>query len=159
MPLRRRSDGGGGRRSWGAGAIAKLVAAMFGIGCLGLAAYFVYYNQADLKRFFSTPKPPDAAALGKAIEDAYSVLRPTKITTTDIAVGTRDVRHDLVVLPKKTSLLRANAEITRVVEKAGGQVIYGIESNDDKGRKPAVTLGISDGQGLVREIRLELGKK
>ena len=53
------------------------------------------------------------------------------------------------------TLLRANLIITRAVETAGGSISYGIESVDEKRRWKAVTLGITDGDSLVREVRLE----
>ena len=62
-------------------------------------------------------------------------------------------------IPKDSSLLRANAEITEAVEKAGGEVAYGIESSDEKGRKVAVTIGVSIRRDLVREIKIERSTK
>ncbi len=159
MPPRRQSDGKGGGRRGRIRVVAEVLAAVVAVGFIAIVAYYCYHYRADLKRFFSTPKPPDIATLDKAIEDAYARIQPAKISTSSVAMGTRQTRYDRVEIPKKASLLRANFEITSAVEKAGGEILYGVESTDEKGRKTGVTLAISDGQGIVREIRLETGKK
>lgn len=156
MPRRGQSGSQGRSR---AGRHAKLVAgvvlcALLAV-CLAAAAYQVHSHRAELKRFFSNPPPPDPALVDAAVDEAYARIAPTKITTTQVTVGSKEVRQDRILLPKAGSLLRANAEITAAVEKAGGEVAYGVESGDDKGRKTGVTLGVSVQKKLVREIRIE----
>jgi hypothetical protein len=65
-----------------------------------------------------------------------------------------EIPRDRVVLPRGASVLRANLAITRAVEKAGGTVLYGVESTDSKRRWQTVTLGISAGDSLIREVML-----
>ena len=55
----------------------------------------------------------------------------------------------------QTHLVGEGMLLTRAIEKAGGEVLFGIESTDSRRRWQAVTMGISDGDSLVREIRLE----
>jgi hypothetical protein len=123
--------------------------------CLAAVGYEIHGHRAEIKQFFSNPPPPDPVLVDTAIDEAYTRLAPTKITKSQATIGSRDVRQDRVLLPKTGSLLRANAEITAAVERAGGEVAYGIESGDDKGRKTGVTLGVSVRKNLVREIKLE----
>ncbi|MFZ1945984.1 MAG: hypothetical protein WAW06_00370 [bacterium] len=150
MPPRRQAGGGGGRRRGKVAGTLVVVAVVF--ACLGAAGYRVYQSRDELKRFFSNPPPPDAAAIDRALEAAYSKIGPTKVTAGTEAGG---LRRDRVEIAKTASITRANAEITGAVEKVGGRVAYGIESADEKGRKVAVTVGIAIGRKLVREIRLE----
>ena len=65
------------------------------------------------------------------------------------------MRCDLLELSRETSVFRANHEITHAVEKAGGRIEYGLDSSDERRRWRTVTLGISDGDSLIREIRLK----
>jgi hypothetical protein len=58
------------------------------------------------------------------------------------------------VLDRGGSVLRANLVITRAVERAGGDILYGVESTDRKRRWQTVTLGVSAGDSLIREITL-----
>ena len=159
MSPRRRSGGQGGGRRGKANLIAKLVAAAAVVAVAVIAANYVYFYRAELKHFFSTPKPPDAAALDKAITEAYARLKPVKVTTSPADPSAHQVARDRVEIAKAASLLRANSEITSAVEKAGGLIAYGIESSDNKGRKTGVTLAVSNGQTIVREISVERGKK
>ena len=159
MPPRRQSSGKGGGVRGRLKLTAKILAAAAVVAMAVVAANYVYFYRADLRHFFSTPKPPDAATLDKAIEAAYAKLAPVKVSTTSLAAGTQQVKHDRVVLAKKASFLRANYEITCAVEKAGGRISSGIESTDDKGQETSVTLTVSDGRTVVREIRLERSKK
>lgn len=129
------------------------------LGCIAAGAYQVHSHREELKRFFSNPPPPDPALVEEAIEEAYARIAPAKITTSQITIGARQVRQDRLLLPKTGSLLRTNAEIAAAVEKAGGEVAYGIESADEKGRKTGVTLGVSVQRNLVREIRIERSTK
>ena len=150
MPPRRRSGGGGGRRQGKAVVAGVVIAAI--LGCAAIGAYHVYQSRAELKRFFSNPSPPDAAAIDRALEGAYSKIKPTKVVA---GAEAGDPRRDRVEIAKTASITRANGEITAAVENAGGRVAYGIESADEKGRKVAVTIGIAIGRRLVREIRVE----
>lgn len=129
------------------------------VGFIAAASSYVYYNRAELKRFFSNPPPPDEATVGRAIEEAYTRIKTTKVTSSTGLVGGKAITQDRVQIPKDSSLLRANAEITEAVEKAGGEVAYGIESSDEKGRKVAVTIGVSIRRDLVREIKIERSTK
>jgi hypothetical protein len=159
MPPRRqsRSKGGGGRGR--IKLIAQTLAVAAAVVIAVVAANYVYFYRAELKHFFSTPKPPDAATLDKAIEAAYARIGPVKVSTSSLAAGTQQLKHDRVVIGKKASFLRANYEITCAVEKAGGRISSGVESTDNKGQETSVTLTVSDGQAVVREIRLERSKK
>jgi hypothetical protein len=159
MPPRRQSGGKGGGRRGRIKLVAKVLAAAAVVVIAVVAANYVYFYRAELKHFFSTPKPPDAATLDKAIEAAYARIEPVKVSTTSLAAGTQQVKHDRVVIGKKASFLRANYEITCAVERAGGRIASGVESTDDKGRETSVNLTVSDGQTVVREIRLERSKK
>jgi hypothetical protein len=154
MPPRRRSGRGGGRRV-GFKAVVGIILAAVAIVCLATAAYYFYENRTAIKRFFARPQPPDAAAIEMAIREAYASIKPAKVSSSTVTVGGRQITQDRVELPKAASLARANAEITRAVESAGGEVAYGVESSDQSGRKVGVTLGVSIQKGLVREIRLE----
>jgi len=159
MPPRRQSGGKGGGRRGRTKLIAKVLAAAAVIVLAVVAANYVYFYRAEIRHFFSTPRPPDAVTLDKAIEAAYAKIGPVKVSTTSLAAGTQQVRHDRVVIGKKASFLRANYEITCAVEKAGGRIASGVESTDDEGRATSVTLTVSDGQAVVREIRLERSKR
>jgi len=159
MPLRRQSDGGEGRARGGRGRHTRVVVGIvlwaLLAGCLAAGAHQTYSHRAELKHFFSNPPPPDPALIDAAIEEAYARIAPAKVTTSYVTIGDREVRRDRVLLPKTGSLLRANAEIAGGVEKAGGEVAYGIESADEKGRKIGVSLGVSIRKKLVREIKIE----
>ena len=159
MPLRRQPGGRGrGRGDRGlrrartvAGIVAAIVLAVF----LGSVVYKVYNHRSEVRRFFSNPPPPEPGTIDLAIEEAYAKIKPTEVTTTNAEIGGEQVREDRVLLPKTASLLRANAEIARAVESAGGEMAYGIESADDRGRKTGLTLGVSIDKKLVRQIRIE----
>jgi hypothetical protein len=140
-------------------AVVGIVLGAILVGIAATAASYVYYNRAELKRFFSNPPPPDAATIARAIDQAYGRIKPTEVTSSMGTVAGKTVPQDRVQIPKTASLLRANAEITEAVEKAGGEIAYGVESSDEKGRKVAVTLGIAIRKNLVREVRLERSTK
>ncbi|HVP58477.1 MAG TPA: hypothetical protein VMU02_10290 [bacterium] len=159
MPPRRQAGGKGGGRRVSVKLVAKILGAVAGIVIAVLVANYVYFYRADLKHFFSTAKAPDAAAIDKAIADAYTRIAPLKVSTTSLAAGTHQIKQDRVVIAKKGSLLRANYEITHAIEGVGGRIASGVESTDDKGHGASVTLAVSDGQMVVREIRLERSKK
>jgi len=140
-------------------AIGGIVIGAILVGIVAAAASYVYYNRAALKHFFSNPPPPDAATIGRVLDEAYARIQPTKITSSMGVVAGKTIPQDRVQIPKAFSLLRANAEITEAVEKAGGEIAYGIESSDEKGRKVAVTLGVAIRKNLVREVRVERSTK
>lgn len=160
MSRRGQPGGQGSARARGRAKLAAgiVLAALVAI-CVAVTAYQVQSHRAELKRFFSNPPPPDPAQVDAAVDEAYARIAPLKITTSRVSIGAREMRQDRVVLPKTGSLLRANAEITAAVENAGGEVAYGIESEDDKGRKTGVTLGVSVQKSLVREIKIERSTK
>lgn len=140
-------------------AVGGIIAGAILVGAIAAASSYVYYNRVELKRFFSNPPPPDTATVGRAIEEAYARIKPAKVTSSTAMVAGKAIPQDRVQIPKDSSLLRANAEITEAVERAGGEIAYGIESSDEKGRKVGVTLGVSIRRNLVREIRVERSTK
>lgn len=117
-------------------------------------AALVYFSDDLIERLVS-PEVPDGAAIAAAVERAYVRIGPAGVTTSSIDMGGRLIRYDYVMLSRRHSLLRANLELTRAVEKAGGGVIYGIESFDEPKRRQFLTLGISSGDSLMCEVRLE----
>ena|GEM_PF-2095906 len=130
--------------------VIKLIAAVAVI--IALAAV-VYFSGDFLERLLK-PEPPDSAAIAAAVESAYVRIKPVSVSTSSSEIGGNAVRLDYVELSRSRSLLRANLEITRAVERAGGEVLYGIESRDEHRRKQFLTLGISNGEGLVCEVKL-----
>lgn len=117
-------------------------------------AALVYFSDDLIERLVS-PEVPDGAAIAAAVESAYVRIGPAGVTTSSIDLDGRLIRYDYVMLSRKGSLLRANLEVTRAVEKAGGGVMYGIESFDEPKRRQFLTLGISSGGSLMCEVRLE----
>jgi hypothetical protein len=120
---------------------------------LALAA-FVYFSRDAIERVMA-PDTPDAGAIAAAVDSAYVRIRPVSVKTSSIDMDGRPVRYDYVRLSRKRSVLRANLELTRAVENAGGAVMYGIESYDERKRKQFLTLGISSSDSLVCEVKLE----
>jgi hypothetical protein len=135
--------------------VAGVVAAAVLVSLLAAGADRLHSHRAEIKRFFSNPPSADPALVEAAIEEAYERIAPAKVSASRVTIAAREIRQDRVVLPKNGSLLRANAEITGAVERAGGEVAYGTESADEKGRKIGVTLGVSVRKNLVREIKIE----
>jgi hypothetical protein len=118
---------------------------------LGAAAYVFRGDVVDL---FSPPPAPDANAINSAVDSAFAVIDPQDHSASVVEVGGREVPRDRIVLHAASSALRANLEITRAVERAGGTILYGVESTDQKRRWQTVTLGVSAGDSLIREIML-----
>jgi hypothetical protein len=87
------------------------------------------------------------------VDSAFVALDPQEVSAATDA-GDSEKPRDRVVLSRGASVLRANLIITRAVEKAGGTVLYGIESFDSKRRWQTVTLGISAEDSLIREVLL-----
>ena len=118
---------------------------------LGTAGYVF---RTDIVDFFSPPPPPDVAAIHKAVDSAFVVIDPQEVSAAPADMGNCEIPRDRVVLPNGASVLRANLTLTRAVERAGGTVLYGVESTDRKRRWQTVTLGISAGDSLIREVML-----
>ena len=121
------------------------------IAALGLGGYVF---SSDIIDFFSPPPPPDPHAINRAIDSAFARIDPEDLSTSTMEVEDCELPRDRLVLPGTASALRANLEITRAVERAGGTILYGIESTDRKRRWQTVTLGVSAGDSLIREIML-----
>jgi hypothetical protein len=155
MPPRRQAGRRGAAGKRGAKVIAGIILAAIALGALAIAAHSVYQNRSEIRRFFAKPRPPDPAAVERAIDQAYSEIKPLKVTTSTATVGGREIRRDLVELPKSVAIARANARIAEAVEEAGGEVAYGVESGEEGARRVVVTVGVSVGKRLVREIKLE----
>ena len=94
------------------------------------------------------------SAINRAVDSAFVVIDPQEVSAATTDIEDREIPTDRVVLPKGASVLRANLTLTRAVERAGGTVLYGVESTDRKRRWQTVTLGISAGDSLIREVML-----
>jgi hypothetical protein len=114
-----------------------------------------YAVRQPVRGLFVPEDRADVTVLHAAVDSACAAVRPARSTTSTIDLGGRDVRCDLLELPRDASVFRANREITLAVEKAGGRISYGLDSSDEKRRWRTITLGISDGDSLVREVRLK----
>jgi hypothetical protein len=131
--------------------VARLIAA---IALLAAMAALVYFSRDALERIIP-PGGPDSASVAAAVESAYVRILPVSVNTGTVDMGGRRIRYDYVRLSRSRSVLRANLEITRWVENAGGDIIYGIESYDESGRRQFLTLGIGRGDSLIQEIKIE----
>jgi hypothetical protein len=114
-----------------------------------------YVFRGRLIELYPPPERADLARLHAAVDSACASLDTRKSSSASVDLGNREIRQDRLELPRRSSLLRANLIVTRAVERAGGTVSYGIESVDEKRRWQTVTLGVTDGDSLVREVRLE----
>jgi hypothetical protein len=121
------------------------------IACAAVAAYLLY-NPARL--IFARPERADVAVLERAMDSVYAVVAPSNLESSVVDMDGGPLRCDLLELPRDASLVRTNLAIKRAVEKAGGEVVYGLESSDDRRRWQTVTLGVSDGDSLIREVIL-----
>ena len=121
------------------------------LAALGAAGYIF---RGDIVDLFSPPPPPDVGAINLAVDSAFALLHPKDVSASRTDLGSCEIPRDRVTLPSDISLLRANLAITQTVEKAGGSIIYGIESTDRKRRWQTVTLGIAAGDSLIREVVL-----
>jgi hypothetical protein len=88
------------------------------------------------------------------VDSVFVAIDPERVSQETTEQGGSEIPSDRLLFPGCASALRANLEITRAVEKAGGTVLFGIESIDNKRRWQTVTLGISAGDSLIREILL-----
>lgn len=120
---------------------------------MALAA--LIHFSGDLIERVASPDFPDSGAIAAAIDSAYVRIEPAGVTTAWRAMGPGRIRYDYVMLSRKRSVLRANLELTRAVERAGGGVAYGIQSFDEARRKQFLTLGILSGDSLICEVKLE----
>jgi hypothetical protein len=119
--------------------------------CAGIAVYML---QEPVRLILASRERADVAVLERAIDSVYAVVTPSEVSSSSMDLDGLQVRCDLIELPRDASLIRTNLAIKRAVEKAGGEVVYGVESSDDRRRWQTVTLGVSDGDSLIREIRL-----
>jgi len=122
------------------------------IVCMAVAGYLL---RDRIVEYLSPPPRADITLLNAAVDSACASLETRKASTSTVDLGGHQLTQDRLELPGASSLLRANLIITRAVETAGGTISYGIESVDEKRRWQTVTLGITDGDSLVREVRLE----
>ena len=122
------------------------------IACLAMTGHLF---KDRIVKFLSPPPRASVGLLNAAVDSACASLETRKATSSTVILGEQEITQDRLELPGKSSMLRANLIITRAVERAGGKVAYGIESVDEKRRWQTVTLGVSDGDSLIREVRLE----
>jgi len=132
-------------------AVAGLIALI--VVVLIVAAGCLYKGR--IVEFLSPPQRAELTVLNAAVDSACASLETRKTSSAPVDLGDREIARDRLELPPTSSLLRANLIVTRAVERAGGTVTYGIESQDEKHRWQAVTLGVTDGDSLIREVRLE----
>jgi hypothetical protein len=130
----------------------KAVAAVILLVAIVAIAYAV--SQPAL-RILNHRERADIALLNAAVDSACAAIEPREASVSTFDLGGHEVRYDLLELSRDTSVFRANREITGAVEKAGGRIAYGLDSSDGKRRWQTVTLGISDGDSLIREVRLK----
>ena len=88
------------------------------------------------------------------MDSVLAVIDPDRVSQETSEAGGTEIPRDRLVIPGSASALRANLTIRRAVEKAGGAILYGVESTDSKRRWQTVTLGISAGDSLIREVLL-----
>jgi len=143
------------RRKKSAGKHRKTTGCLFALVIIICMAGTGYLLRGRIAEFLSPPQRADLDILNAAVDSACASLETRKSSSTTVDLGDHQVDLVRLELPGTSSLLRANLIITRAVETAGGSISYGIESVDEKRRWQTVTLGITDGDSLVREVRLE----
>jgi hypothetical protein len=121
------------------------------IGVLVIAGYVFRREIVD---FLSPPPPPDVTAIHGAVDSAFAGITTQEMSASVVELDGCEVPRDRLVLPSGASAFRANLAITRAVERAGGSILYGVESTDRKKRWLTVTLGVSAGDSLIREVML-----
>jgi hypothetical protein len=130
----------------------RLIGSIILVCFIAAAAYGL---KDEIRNFFTYKHRADVGVLHQAIDSVYTVLDPRRVSTSTTDPGGHRVRCDRVELSRGSSIIRANHKLTRAVEKAGGEVVLGIESSDQGRRWQIVTLRISDGDSVIREIALE----
>jgi hypothetical protein len=118
---------------------------------LGTAAYSFRSHIAGV---FSSAPPPDPDAINRSLDSVLAGMAGRGISSSAVEIDGIEVRRDRLVLDGAAASMRANLDITRAVEKAGGSILYGVESTDPKRRFQTVALGVSCGDSLIREIML-----
>lgn len=127
---------------------------LFTIVVVAGLAIAAYVFGGDIMDFLIPPPPPDVNAINQAVDSAFVRIDPQDLSASIVELEDCSITRDRLVLRRGASALRANLEITRAVEKAGGMILYGVESTDQKRRWQTVTLGVSAGDSLIREIML-----
>jgi hypothetical protein len=143
------------RRKKSAGRHRKATGCLFALIVIICIAAAGYLMRDRIVEFLSPPPRADLTVLHAAVDSACASLETRKASSTTVDLGDHQLAQDRLELPAASSLLRANLIITRAAENAGGAISYGIESVDEKRRWQTVTLGITDGDSLIREVRLE----
>ncbi len=154
MPVRRdftRAGRPSGRSPLATTTNVRNLSAVIVLIALGTAGYVF---RTDIVDFFSPPPAPDVAAINRAVDSAFVAIDPQEVSAATADMEDCEIPRDRVVLSRGASVLRANLTLTRAVERAGGTVLYGVESTDRKRRWQTVTLGISAGDSLIREVML-----
>jgi len=143
------------RRKKPAGKHRKEIGALFALVVIVCIAAAGYLFKDRIVEFLSPPPRADLTVLNAAVDSACASLETSKTSSSTVDLGDHELTQDRLELPRTSSLLRANLIVTRAVERAGGSISYGIESVDEKRRWQTVTLGVTDGDSLIREVRLE----
>jgi len=143
------------RRKKSAGKHRKAIGCLFALIIILCIAGTGYLLRDRITEFLSPPPRANLTVLNAAVDSACASLETRKTSSSTVDLGDHQLAQDLLELPRTSSILRANLITTRAVETAGGSISYGIESVDEKRRWQTVTLGITDGDSLVREVRLE----
>ena len=143
------------RRKKSAGKQRRATGCLFTLIVIVCTAVAGYLLRDRIEEFLSPPPRADITVLNAAVDSACAGLETRRSSSADVDLGEQRITQDRLELPGTSSLLRANLIITRAVDTAGGTVSYGIESVDEKRRWQTVTLGITDGDSLIREVRLE----
>lgn len=115
----------------------------------GFASMITYER---VTRYLGEHKP-DPSRIEAALDSLYATLSPLKIESK--ASVEEGIRCDRLLFDRKTSLTRVNLQIARSVESRGGEIAYGFESSDNGKDIQCVTIGISDGEKLLREVILK----
>ncbi len=121
---------------------------VFVLVCIALAACFLRLGTFGSRR-------ADPAIINRTLDSLYAVLPVKSVERITSVASGETLRCDRLQLKQEASLIRANLAISQAVKRVGGEISYGVESFSSKRRWQIVTLGISDGDTLIREVRLE----
>jgi hypothetical protein len=143
------------RRKKSAGKHRKAIGALFALVAVVCVAAAGYLFKDRIVEILSPPPRADVTLIHAAVDSACASLETRKTSSSTVDLGDHELPQDRLELPRTSSLLRANLIVTRAVERAGGNISYGIELVDEKRRWQTVTLGVTDGDSLIREVRLE----